>query len=100
MTLVKISEAGQITLPESARDKFRLGEGDYLDAEIMDDGIMLKPVHASAREEAWNELMEIIDRPKWRGPGPEPSEEELMAEIVQEIKAMRRERRDAESRSR
>jgi hypothetical protein len=31
--------------------------------------------------------------PKWQGPGPEPSEEEVMQMVVEEIKRMRREDR-------
>ncbi len=35
--------------------------------------------------------MAIVNTPKWRGPGPEPSEDELMEMIVEQIHALRRE---------
>ena len=44
------------------------------------------------RAGAGDELLRIINRPKWRGPGPEPSEEENLEMVVDEIKRMRRER--------
>ncbi len=35
--------------------------------------------------------MHIIERPKWRGAGAEPGEDELMDEVVEDIHAMRSE---------
>lgn len=43
---------------------------------------------------AWDALLRIISRPKWQGPGPEPSEGETMEMVVDEIKRMRREDRE------
>lgn len=40
---------------------------------------------------AWDALLRIMNRPKWQGPGPEPSEEETMEMVVDEIKRMRQE---------
>ena len=47
----------------------------------------------AARARAWEEFLRTVDMPKWQGPGPEPSEEEVMQMVVDEIKQMRRERR-------
>jgi antitoxin HicB len=47
----------------------------------------------TARARAWEEILRTVDMPKWQGPGPEPSEEEVMQMVVEEIKQMRRERR-------
>ena len=86
-----------ITLPAEIRKALELGEGDYLEAEMVAGAIVLKPKTPVDREQAWERLMRIIERPKWRGPGAEPREEELMKEVVEDIHAMRREH---ESRSR
>lgn len=43
---------------------------------------------------AWDALLRIISRPKWQGPGPEPSEDETMEMVVDEIKRMRQEDRE------
>ena len=42
--LVRIRRAGQITLPLSVRKHFNLREGDYLECEIVKNGILLRPV--------------------------------------------------------
>ena len=96
MSRVKVRQAAEITLPEEARRKLGVSEGDELDVEVVDNGVLLRPV--ADRERARERLMEIISAPKWRGPGPEPSEDEVMEMIVEEIHAMRRD--DEESGSR
>jgi AbrB family looped-hinge helix DNA binding protein len=97
MSVVKLLRGGRITLPAEIRRALELGEGDYLEAEMVAGALVLKPKTSVDREQAWERLMRIIERPKWRGPGAEPSEDELMAEVVEDIQAMRREH---ESRSR
>jgi AbrB family looped-hinge helix DNA binding protein len=91
MALVKIRRAAQITLPAEVRQKLRVKEGDYLEAEVVGSSVVLKPVTVVDREAAWDKVMEIVNRPKWRGPGPEPDEDETMDVIVDEIHAMRSE---------
>ena len=99
MPLTKMTRNGQVTLPAEARRKLRLAEGDYLEAEVVGASIVLTPKTLVDREQAWDDLMAIVERPKWRGPGPEPSEDETMEMIVDEIHDMRREN-DEKSRSR
>ena len=48
----------------------------------------------SNRRGAWDALLRIVARPKWRGRGPEPSEEETMVMVVDELKHMRREEKE------
>jgi predicted RNase H-like HicB family nuclease len=52
-----------------------------------------RPAEDAARARAWEEILRTVDMPKWQGPGPEPSEEEVMQMVVEEIKRMRREDR-------
>jgi AbrB family looped-hinge helix DNA binding protein len=91
MALVKLLRGGQLTLPAEARKALRLAEGDYLEAEVVQGGVMLKPVAVVDRGKAWDDLMAIIDEPKWRGPGPEPSDDELLELADEEVHALRRE---------
>src|SRR5262245_27130853 len=42
--LVRLKRAAQITLPAELRKQFHLEEGDYLEAEAVEGGILLKPV--------------------------------------------------------
>ncbi len=88
MALVKVRRAAQITLPAEVREKLNLREGDYLEAEITERGVLLKPIALVERQKAWEELMEIVDTPKWRKPMTmSPEEEEDM--IFEEVEALR-----------
>jgi len=90
MSIVKMLRGGQITLPAEIRKALELAEGDYLEAEVVAGAVVLKSKTLVDREQAWDRLMGIIERPKWQGPGPEPSEDELMEEVVEDIHDMRR----------
>jgi AbrB family looped-hinge helix DNA binding protein len=98
MALVRVRRAAQITLPAEVRQKLKVKEGDYLDAEVVGSSVVLKPVTVLERETAWAKLMEIVNRPKWRGRAPKPSEDEVMEMVVDEIHAMRRENDEGSSR--
>ncbi len=89
MPRVKVRQAADITLPEEARVKLGVAAGDELEVEVVENGVLLRSV--TERDKAWERVMAIINRPKWRGPGPEPSEDEVMDMVVEEIHAMRRE---------
>lgn len=91
MALVKIKDRAQITLPPEVRQALNVGVGDYLEAEVVGGGVLLKPVAVVERTKAWDELLRMVARPKWQGAGPEPSEDEVMEMVVKEIKALRRE---------
>jgi hypothetical protein len=51
--------------------------------------VLLKPVAVVERSKAWDELMTLVNRPT--GQRPEQSDEEVMEEVVKELKALRRE---------
>src|SRR5438105_12521530 len=85
MVLVRMLRGGQVTLPAEARKALKLKEGDYLEAEIVAGEVRLKPVAVVDRNAAWNRVMAIVAEPKWRGPGPEPSDDELLDEVVEVI---------------
>ncbi len=75
MALVKVRRAAQITLPREIRDAAHLEEGDYLEAQLTDEGILLRPVRIGSR-----------------APSPE-QEAEILAVVDQERKAYAAERR-------
>jgi AbrB family looped-hinge helix DNA binding protein len=76
MALVKMLRGGMLTLPAEFRRSLRLGDGDYLDAEVVDGKVELRPVAVVDREEAWKRIREIVDEDKYIGPEPRPSPEE------------------------
>lgn len=88
MALVKVRRAAQITLPAEIRKQLEIAEGDYLEAKVVDGGVLLKPVSESERKKGWAEIRRIIDTPKWRKPpSMSPEEEERM--IFEEVEALR-----------
>jgi AbrB family looped-hinge helix DNA binding protein len=88
MTRVRLLRGGKVTLPAAVRHKLELAQGDYLEAELVENGVLLKPVSGIEREQAWDELIRIIDEPKRRDPSTmSPEEEEEW--IAEEIKAAR-----------
>ncbi len=44
---------GQVTLPEDIRTAAHLEEGDLLDAEVTDEGILLRPQKVIDATQAW-----------------------------------------------
>lgn len=53
MARTTLRAKGQITLPEEIRSRAHLEEGDLLDAEITEDGILLRPRKVIDATQAW-----------------------------------------------
>ena len=90
MPLVRMLRGGQITLPAEARKALKLSEGDYLDLEVQSGTLLLKPVTVVDRAETDRQLDAILSRVKYAGPEPEPSEDEVMDMVVEEVRAASR----------
>jgi len=56
MTVLKLRKSAQLTLPAEIREALEVGEGDYLEAELVEGGVMLRPVSIVRREEAWKRI--------------------------------------------
>lgn len=97
-TLLKVKRWAQITLPADIRRELKLSEGDYLEAEKVEGGVLLKPVHIEQREqpdqdtvslEEWEQLQADIaegatvwaDRDKEIAEEYLPLEEELWRKL-------------------
>ncbi len=85
MPRVKIRE-NQLTLPEELRRALSSASEDELDAELVEDGVLLRP-SASARRKAAREGIRAIQRRVRRSPeldamSPE-EEEEMIAELLE-----------------
>lgn len=95
ITLVRLRERAQITLPQDVRDVLNVKQGDYLEAEVVAGGVLLRPVAMVESDAARERLKAMLSGPsRWIGPGPEPSDDELMREIVIGIKEDRRKQRE------
>jgi bifunctional DNA-binding transcriptional regulator/antitoxin component of YhaV-PrlF toxin-antitoxin module len=94
---MRLRRASQLTLPGDIREALKVKEGDYLDAQIVKDGVLLKPVSMTERDEerhrAWKEIQEIMSRVKDLAPDPSQTITEAEEEIAEEVMAMRREER-------
>ena len=53
MARTTLRAKGQLTLPEEIRSAAHLEEGDLLDAEITDEGILLRPRKVIDATQAW-----------------------------------------------
>ena len=53
MARTTLRAKGQLTLPEEIRSAARLEEGDLLDAEITEEGILLRPRKVIDATQAW-----------------------------------------------
>ncbi len=87
--LVKIRGAAQITLPSDIRKALQVREGDYLEAELVEGGVFLKPVVVLDRAAARSRLLKTLRGTRYKGRKPEPSEDAVMHMVVNEIKASR-----------
>ena len=89
MALVRLLRGGQVTLPAELRQKLQVKEGDYLEAEVVGNGMLLKPVAFVSREQAWKAIRQAQQSVRYIGPEPRPSpedEEEQIYEIVREFR--------------
>src|ERR687887_2774470 len=89
MALVRLKKAAQITLPAELRKRFNLEEGDYLEAEAVEDGILLKPVSVIERQKAWENVREVLDRVHAKLPHSDKSPQEQEEELTRIIKELR-----------
>jgi len=90
LPLVKVKEKFQVTIPTELREALHLTVGDLLEATIENDTIVLKPKAVVDRTQAWNGVIEVIERvhAKQRPHTQDPKKEE--EEITREIKEYRK----------
>lgn len=92
MALLRILRAGQITLPSELRKQFHLIENDYVEAQAVKEGILLKPVTVVEREKAWNNVFAAMKSVKDKKPQRKQTPREQEEEITQLVKDARKKR--------
>lgn len=90
MALLKVRRFAQVTLPADLRKRFNLVEGDYLEAEAAEQGILLKPVTMVEREKAWDKIFEAMEGVQDREPSQKQNPKEQEEEIAGMVKAFRK----------
>ena len=90
MSLMRVRAASQLTLPADVRKALKIKEGDYLEAEIVEEGVLLKPVTIAHRKEAWETVLKAVSSVKDTKPKGKRSAKADEETIVREVKAHRR----------
>ena len=90
MAVVKVGRAGRITLPAEVRRRLNVAEGDDLAAEVVDDGVLLRPMPAAGGGRAWARLFDSAAGVRDLAPKPGQSPREEEEEIAEAVKAFRR----------
>ena len=82
-----------ILLSDELREKLDVHDGGELEAHVLPGSVILRPVSGEARERAWERIFSIIEQVGLRPGQPEMTAEEVEQMIVDEVKAIRRDRR-------
>ena len=90
MPLVRVKEKFQVTIPTELREALHLAVGDILEATIENETVVLKPKAVIDRKEAWNGVIEVLDRVHAKVPPSTKDPKEEEEEIAREIKAYRK----------
>lgn len=91
LPFIKLIRHGQVTLPAKFRKSLNLKDGDYLEAELLEDRIVLKPTVVMGRQEAIKGLHQLMD--EIQAQNEDYSDEEVMENVMEAIKHVRRKKR-------
>jgi AbrB family looped-hinge helix DNA binding protein len=92
MSLVKVKEKYQVTIPSAIRDRLSLKVGDMLEIGLENDQIVLKPKIIVDKSEAWKKLFEVMDRVHSKNKQFDPSEVEQ--DVLMAIRESREKKHD------
>ncbi len=76
-------------MPADIRKALRLGEGDYLKAEVVDNRLVIEPVSIMSREEAWQQIREArasVQPTPEQAAKPVAEQEQEIFEVVEELR--------------
>jgi AbrB family looped-hinge helix DNA binding protein len=83
----------QLTLPVEVRRALNVKEGDYLEAKVVKDGVLLKPVAVVERQRAWERMMRATSQVKDLRPNRKEDVNAEEKRIATEVTAFRRKKR-------
>jgi AbrB family looped-hinge helix DNA binding protein len=92
MSLVKVKEKYQVTIPSAIRDRLSLKVGDMLEIGLENDQIVLKPKIIVDKSEAWKKLFEVMDRVHSKNKQFDPNEVEQ--DVLMAIRESREKKHD------
>jgi bifunctional DNA-binding transcriptional regulator/antitoxin component of YhaV-PrlF toxin-antitoxin module len=88
MSLMRLRRAAQLTLPAEIRTALKVKDGDYLEAQIVKGGVLLKPVSVVERKRAWNQIRRAVS--EVRDSKPRKSAKADEEAVAREVKRLRR----------
>jgi AbrB family looped-hinge helix DNA binding protein len=89
MALVRVRRRGEITLPRELQEALAIREGDTLEAEAVEGGVLLKPVSAAERKAARERIEQAMAsvRPTAKQAAkPIEVQEQEIQEVVDEVR--------------
>ncbi len=95
MTLMRVHRAAQLTLPADVRQALNVQEGDYLEAQVVNGGVLLKPVSVVERKRAWRRIENTVVNVRDTGANPDADNRIEEEAIADEVKAYRSESKNA-----
>jgi AbrB family looped-hinge helix DNA binding protein len=90
MALMRVRRLAQLTLPAEMRRALNVQEGDYLEAKVVEGGVLLKPVAVVERKRAWHRIQKAAGRVRRNAPLAIEDNEAEEEAIAADIKAMRK----------
>jgi len=90
MALMRVRRAAQLTLPSDLRRALNVKEGDYLEARILKDGVLLRPVSVVERKRAWSEIERVTSHVRDRNSKRRETNISKENAIAREVMASRR----------
>lgn len=90
MALMRVRRLAQLTLPAEVRRALNVQDGDYLEAKIVKDGVLLKPVAVVERKRAWQRIQKAAGRVRRNEPLAVEDNEAEEEAIADDVKAMRK----------
>jgi AbrB family looped-hinge helix DNA binding protein len=93
MALMPVRRLAQLTLPAEIRRALNVQEGDYLEAKVVKNGVLLQPVAVVERQRAWQRMMRAASQVKEINPDPNQdmtAKEEEIAEMVKEYRRQKK----------
>ena len=91
MTEVKIKDRFEVTLPPEVRERLGVAVGDVLEVTTVPEGVLLRP--AVDRQALVREIDRLFDSMKPLPEDIDRTEDEIMEDVIAEIKEARAEER-------
>lgn len=92
MPLVKIKDKFQVTIPASIRRTIELDIGDFLEAEVREEGILLIPKTVTDRKAMLNKFRNVFSAANPDSSFTDKREKELMKIATEAVKKTRTKR--------